>query len=505
MQEETRNKTCGWATRCLRTHHNTPIRFIFILSAAAGGLYSSAATAADNPNDSPRRNVLVGPIDQSSNPNEVNIGISIEDLCPQLVAKDNSSNPLVGLERDLRDRCVDIIAEAGGEDDLSAELRQLTADEIFTMTTGAVQLGTVQLARIGARLGILRTAGAGFSAFALQAPRSYESDAPLSLQYQSGGAAGDDFGRLGVFVNGSVSSGDKDQTTREAGFDFDAYDLTLGIDYRIKDNAFLGVSVGVMQADADIDRNSSNSIGGKVDTDGYTLTGYGTAYRADGLYVEGSLGYGNNDYDTERDIRYSVSGQPVAQTAIGETDGEQVFAHVGVGKDFYKQSWTVNVSGRLDYLDGDVDGFRERMRNPGQPGGGMPLEISEQDIESLTTTLGLQVSKAVSTARGVMQPYGRLEWIHQFEDESKNVEARFAFDPFSENFVQGGASGSPTIFSIESDELDSDYFRAGGGLSFQFAGGKAGFIAVDTVLGLDDVSQWVVTAGFRWELGQGAE
>ncbi len=50
-----------------------------------------------------------------------------------------------------------------------------------------------------------------------------------SLDTLTGGAASaDDFGRWGLFVNGRINFGDKDQTENQAGFDFD----TIGVTYR---------------------------------------------------------------------------------------------------------------------------------------------------------------------------------------------------------------------------------------------------------------------------------
>lgn len=509
MKEKSRSTYCG-----REFGHPYAVRMfglaVVLFSIAGGdGILTPTAQAANNPFNTPRQNDLVGPIDAAANPLEFAIGVAIENLCPQLVLKDRTNAPLGVLERDLKDRCGDVLNEAGGTSDLSDELRQLTGDEVASMRSGAIELGAAQLARIGARLGTLRTAARDAPVFAMSGPTALRPDAPLAMQYQSGGAAGDGFGRWGVFVNGTVSTGDKDQTRREAGFDFDSYTLTGGVDYRVTDYAFAGVALGVSKSEADINSNSTNSLGGEVDTDGFTITAYGTIYREDGIYVEGSVGYGENDHETERNISYTASGTTVRQTAIGDTDGDQFFAHLAVGKDIPRNGWTIGVAGRLDYLDGEVDGFRERMSRPGAAGGGMALEIGDQDLESLTSTVGLQVAKAISTAQGVVQPFGRAEWIHQFEDESENVRARFVFDPFSENFVQGAqpgspAAGSPTTFVIRSDDPDENYFRVGGGVSVQFAGGKAGFLALDTILGLDDVSNYILTLGFRWELGQGA-
>ncbi len=479
-------------------------------------IMNAQISAGENTSNSPRANALVGNI---NNDLEINIGIGIENLCPQLVfrASPDTETRQSREEKDLTDRCTDVIVDSLGGRNQQDALRQLTADEVATMRTGSIELSTAQLSRIGARLRALRTASIESPIFSIAGIESSNvpthGDVPLTFNYQTGGGAGDEFGSWGLFVNGSIGTGDKDQTNREAGFDFDSLDLTVGVDYRLSEYGFVGVALGVGNTDADIDNNGTNSVGGQVDADGVTLTGYGSRYFPNGIYVAATAGIGSSDFETERDLDY-VAGlsptratTPVRQAAKGDTDGDQVFASIEVGKDHNRNSWLINIAGRLDFLDGEVDGFTEQMSNPNAPGVGMALEIDDQDIESLTSTLRVQASKAISTQKGVVQPFIRGEWIHEFEDDADEIRARFAFDPFSAGFQQSSGTfvngatprDAPTIFIIPTDEPDEDYFRLGGGTSAQFAGGKSAFIALDILLGLEDVSSYTLSAGYRWE------
>ena len=66
MQQETRIRTPGWGTPHSHSKRSITITFVFSLCTVAAWIYGAEIRAAENPNDSPRRNVLVGPIDQDS-------------------------------------------------------------------------------------------------------------------------------------------------------------------------------------------------------------------------------------------------------------------------------------------------------------------------------------------------------------------------------------------------------------------------------------------------------
>jgi outer membrane lipase/esterase len=98
----------------------------------------------------------------------------------------------------------------------------------------------------------------------------------LAQREGQGTRSGDDqspFGKLGVFANGTFTLGDKDRTSREAGFDFHTLGMTAGVDYRFKDNFILGAAFSFASTDADLDGS-----GGSMDAKQYSGSIYGTYY-----------------------------------------------------------------------------------------------------------------------------------------------------------------------------------------------------------------------------------
>lgn len=468
--------------------------FLTPAAIAVGILFSQTALAqVVNPSKSGAQNNLVGDIQVGQTSPEAAIGIAIENLCPQLAARENAGLNSA-IQSDLRFRCGNLIADTTPQ---TGSLRQVAPEEMATQETDIVELSSNQLNSIGSRLAGLRS-----SMQTSSQQSSLDSTQPGLVAFNLNGygaGAGDgiaDSGRIGVYVHATIGTGDKDQTAKESGFDIDSTALTIGADYRLNGGAFIGAALGINSSESEMNNN-----GGDVDSDGVSLMVYGTKSLSDRSYLEGTLGLGQYDYDTSRNLNYTASGVAVAQTALASTEADMTFASIGFGfNPNYNQGEGVQISytGRLNYLDADVDGFTERMSNQGVSGFGMNLEIAGQEIESLTSVLSVQASKVFGTASGVVIPFVELSYVHEFEDDARTIRARFANDPFSTGFNQDSGT-NPTIISIVTDAPDTDYFRFAFGTSGVLPRGKNWFISADTTLGLEGTSYYSLTGGLRGE------
>lgn len=474
---------------------------------AVGMVWSCASVAqVDNGSGAPTAGLLVGDIAVGQSSPEAAVGVAIENLCPQLAVRQNQEQNSA-IQTDLFRRCGDLIFDTQPQ---TGSLRQVAPEEIATQETGIVELSSNQLNSIGSRLAGLRS-----SIQTSSQQVSLNSSQPGLLAFNVNGygtGAGDDIassGRLGVYINATIGTGDKDQTANESGFDIDSTSLTLGMDYRLDGGAFVGAALGLNSSDSEM-----SNKGGDVESDGVSLMVYGTKSLNDRLYLEGTLGAGKYDYDTSRNLDYTARGTAVSQTALASTDADMTFASVGFGFSPNSQQGEgiqFSYTGRLNYLDADVDGFTERMSNQGASGFGMNLELAAQEIESLTSVFGVQASKVFGTSSGVIIPFVELSYIHEFEDDPRTIRARFANDPFSAGFNQtngafpSGADASnngqsvPTIISLVTDAPDTDYFKFALGTSGVLPRGKNWFVSADTTVGLKGTAYYSVTAGFRGE------
>jgi len=301
---------------------------------------------------------------------------------------------------------------------------------------------------------------------------------------KGGGASADDplsGSRVGVFVTGEYNWGDKEKSFLESGFDFDTWGITAGIDYRFTDNLILGGAVGYLDTRADMSNN-----GGRLDSTGYSLSLYGTYFSEKDFFVDFSATYGDNDFDQNRRISYQLNNT-VNQEASASYDGHMYGFSLGTGYDFFRKGWTFGPRFDLDYLKSKSNSFTERMSDPTGWGGGWATQIDGSEQEWLTMQLGGRASYAHSMEWGVVIPYGRLDWLHEFEDDAQIITGRFTNDP-------GGND-----LQIFTEDPDRDYMGLRLGVSGHWKNGIVGFVDYGTILANSRWTSHTISAGLRME------
>ena len=410
------------------------------------------------------------------------VGRVVDTVCPQGIAA-----------ADLQRDCNALVGAAlSGDAEAPSGLAQITLNESAAPVDAALSSVSAQKQNIDVRLAALRGGATGRSvqglAFNIKGLKLSADDLAgiFETQRETGGAASadEDFGPWGLFINGTITVGEKDETTNEAGFDFDTQGITVGLDYRLSDNAVLGGAFGYVNTDTELNAN-----GGGLDGSGYSLTLYGTYYQSDNFYLDGSFSYGWNDYEQDRNVRYTLASNDTAvdQTLLADYDGEQLSFSLGGGYEFNKGAFSFGPVGQLQYINADVDGYQERAADPSASGSGWTVELEDQEYESLTLSLGGQTSYAMSQSWGVLVPQARFDWVHEFDDDNRLVSGRFLGDP------------SRTRFTLPTDESDSDYFNLGVGVSAIFSEGKSAFFYYQTTVGFEDLEHHNFSGGLRWE------
>ena len=377
------------------------------------------------------------------------------------------------------------------EDELAASLQQIATEEFAATESIATEINVNQAGNVITRLVEVRRNVRGFSLAGLDYPGRTQTLATDTLDLypgssQRGGAAGADDagGKLGAFINGSYSTGDRDETVWTNKFDFDTYGLTGGVDYRFTDNLVLGAALAYHDVDADFD-NKPTVSGGSVDADGWGGFLYGTWY-SDRFYIDGLAGYAKSDYDTKRRIFIPDNNDPtqnINEIAKGSPDSDDYTLGAGAGYSLGKGPLSYGPYGRVTYYKVDIDDYREH----GAEASGLNLAVDGQDWKSLTSVLGAQLSYAFSQSFGVLVPQGQVGWVHEFENDSQRFSAVYVDDPNQNQLL------------AETNDPDRDYFELGLGVSAVFKRGTQAFFYYDTVLGFDDVTDHIFTVGGRME------
>lgn len=416
------------------------------------------------------------------------VGLALDSACPQL-QRDAASLDASGQR--LLERCTEIYsAFANGEDVALLEaLRSLAPEEAAAQGTVGLRFALRQLRNIDERLRSLRRgqrelslSGLSFNINGEVLPGSV-FEAARSGQLQ-GGAAGDAIGdepaaswldeRTGIFITGAVDLLEKTRTAQESGFDAQTQGITAGIDRRITDKWVIGAAVGYGTTDLDL-----SADGGKLDADGYSVSGYASYAWNERSFIDAILSYGSNDYDMLRRVDYTLSTATVQRSARGNTNGTQLSGALSGGYTWNSGGLDAELFGRVEHTRANIDAYQESGADE------LDLALADQTVEATYMSLGGLLSHTFSLGWGVLQPQASLSWEHAMAD-AYDIRGQFVADP------------TATSFTFQSDEPDSDYLRASVGVSALFANGFTAFVQYEETLQKDNFDESAVSAGLRF-------
>ena len=421
--------------------------------------------------------------------NQKSVAKTVETICPAL----NEMPGKTEGQKQLSDRCNAMVGSAESDPTgVENALAEITPDEAGTQATLTNKTAFQQLTNVGNRLAAVRAGATGFSASGLSFGIPGETElAGLVSDIAAASVVGNQAAgldeaawmkKLGVFVTGRIDFGDRDSTKKQTGFDFDTLGITAGADYRFTKDLVLGIAGGYADTGVDYDND-----GGDLDIDAWSVSLFGNYYMMENFYVDAIVNFGWDDYDQKRKVAYSLENDiPISTKHKSDYSGDQYSISVGAGYEFDFDAWKLEVNGRMNYTEIDVDGYTED--DPDNTG--LNLAMDDYDTDSFTTTLGLQASYVFNTDIGVFIPKLAGEWEHEYSDDSFNVTGHFVNDP---------NPASPAVFSIETDDPTRDYFRLSPGVSMVFPHGITSYVNFDMLLGYDDYESYSLSFGARFE------
>jgi len=164
--------------------------------------------------------------------------------------------------------------------------------------------------------------------------------------------------------------------------------------------------------------------------DAFGVTLYGSAAPLPNLFVDGTVGYTLRDYDTVRRASYVATGNSTAVDGFvqGDTTGNEFRTSVQVGYDFPRGALSVGPRVGVNYSTNDINSYVEHNSSPTNIDTGLQLAYDSQHRESLTTTVGVFASYAISTSIGVFVPQFTGDWVHEFYDNQRVIYFRFRED-----------------------------------------------------------------------------
>jgi len=201
--------------------------------------------------------------------------------------------------------------------------------------------------------------------------------------------------------------------------------------------------------------------------------------------VSAHAGFGGVDLDTRREIDFLLvfpampgsSDVRFQDTAFGSTEGDRFVAGLGVERSLLQGDFNLRLDAGFDYERTQFDALRETG------GGGFAVALPERSIRSTRSKLGFSGDFVASNASGVMTPYGRAWWRHEFDNDGRVVTARLIDDT--------GA----TPIAFRTPDPDRSFFELAFGIAWVFSEGKSFYVDAESLLGDDILSGYNVSLG----------
>jgi outer membrane autotransporter protein len=270
--------------------------------------------------------------------------------------------------------------------------------------------------------------------------------------------------RWGIFVTGSgeyVKVGDDDANA--PGYKITNGAVILGFDYRLSNNFAVGIYGGYEAGDATLFGN------GRLTMEGGNVGAFAT-YFTNGFYVDVAGGGGWNSYDIRRT---ALMGD-----ARGKTDGSEVNALGAIGYDWKVGCLNIGPTASVQYTSVDIDRYTET-------GSLVPLEIQDQNEDSLRSMVGLRASYDIKAGSVIFRPEVRAGWLHEYYDQAYPINAR-------------QVSGGGAILTAFGPTVGRDAAQIRAGVSAQLSRGFAVYVYYDGIAGRSNYNSNGASGGFSF-------
>lgn len=436
------------------------------------------------------------------NPTQGSVAVSLDSLCPRLSEFGQQNNLTTG-QLNLRSRCENLRNPDISDNDIITAMDQIGGEEVEAILFTNTKFSGVQQNNIRNRFTQLRRGSktiidvSGINIRFDGGTLNGHTFADASRKAFGGAAGADDSetngtqdeseiivnSKLGIFMNGNVSYGERDPSKNNSGFKLDIQGITVGLDYRFTNNFIAGFAVGYSASDLDYADN-----GGSLGSDSTFYSAYTSLYNDKNIYWDSSITYADSEFDVLRRVQYQDASGRVNLSQQGNTNGEQILATMDFGWDINSGPWSFGPNGSLAYSDTSIDAFTE------QGSSGLELQYSEQNNVTSTLGLGFHGSRVFLMEWGVLIAQLNTNFYREFKNNSNVIRASFVHDPFRDDTTRA----TPDML-IVSEIPDKSFFSLGLGLSAQFVNGLSGFIDYQTLLGVNNITSRELALGLRYE------
>ena len=287
------------------------------------------------------------------------------------------------------------------------------------MATISFNLANAQYNELVQRLYGLRVAGTGFSMTGF-------ADNTMVLEGQGDGEKNPKNDILrpgldshwGMFLDGNGIFAKANSGNMLPGYNFQSGGITTGLTYKWNESFGSGIYAGYQGA-----YSKNNGLGTLIDNAvKFGLFGsYGTP-DGKGLYADGLIGGGYNNYQVSRSIQFgSINRTANSTPGAGELD-----SMLAAGYNWRKGNWSYGPVGSLQYTYFGVNAFNET--------GAQSLNLNNQgwNASSMVSSLGANCAYSWQANRNLMVvPQINLAWQHEFLQNPYAINTTMGGTPYS--------------------------------------------------------------------------
>ncbi|MFL2792026.1 MAG: Ig-like domain-containing protein, partial [Paracoccaceae bacterium] len=228
-----------------------------------------------------------------------------------------------------------------------------------------------------------------------------------------------------VWSDGNITIGEIEETSTASIRGIRSSGITIGMDKIINKNQMFGAALRIED-----DKNDIGTTGTKLNTDGYSLSFYGTNQINDNTFIASTLGIG----------LLRVKSTRIHQSGIlsGIREGDQIFGSILFGTEtpLYNNG-KVNNQATLT-LYGRLDGGYTTLQNYSEFGTVAALIYNEQNLRTAKGSIGMKADDKIKLNELTFMPRARIEYGWDFSNSSDaiisyntypNTNYTFAIDP----------------------------------------------------------------------------
>jgi len=376
-------------------------------------------------------------------------------------------------------------AESASEEEKQGFYNTISAKKNATNANVSRRIpATVSIGEIGKRLSSLRSKVKRnyFSQRAVRSKPRSSTVKPFNLDQNNSEIPGGLLDqRLSGFISNDNVISKQSDTSTESGFEGLNQKFVAGADYRINNQTFAGLAIGVVNGRADMD-----SDGGALVNRAGTLISYGSYNLLPNWYVEGVVSIGSRDFKMHRKINYTLNNSNVRASVCSEPESSYFGLSFGSGySKTFKNGHTLTGVLGLNQTYITIDTFEENGCNNNSVA--YSLVIGEQSITSNILSIGGHWNQAISTGYGVLIPQLSFNWIKELKGDSDTIVAYFQTDP------------GKTRMNFKSGNKDVSFITAKFSLSIVLPKGMSGFLMFETQQFINNYQQNTISLSIRKE------